>query len=1096
MNIDLFVVNDRISATATVNSSALSLAHSYMCPNNRSPPKSRNHSISRTGRQSIDCCSRSQDSVSYDNYIYQQQEEEEPVDIAVAEYSADDSMDSVESAESETDPTLGVSDEAVDAQTHRPLDDDMIGNVWVQVVHQLDAMQLMIYPDSDITTQFVDVSGYFGKNSKDQVWNAYATRFYSQLAVINKTITYWQSLLFAHFNEWTLVLSHQVEPGPATDFKKPHFPTRQCCCLDPLNVNNGLHFCYAYWVKMQRVAALTYNYLTRYFMGGSTIQNFTKVVRLTAYKDYANNQYYEQHHTSMIGSLCLELNRLRAVCKYDLLFPVKLEDQLYNRLNMVNIVEYASSWGVLTTQYNKLSPLIPATKLASIALLGDMNISTYQLAVQTSTDAISACLNKKKLLDKQREYKAKATANLVKIVLNNVCLPMSCMEELISGVLWRNNLAWRTTGYIEYVDLLLDKLALYFLGPRTGVIMDDISFRAKYTIDSDFKETLKSTFTTILSQYEALEEPDPSLDSLSSISLNSSSDDDDFNNSGHSGHGVIPDSTGVMSDDVDTLVTPENIIINIDDDDTEASRCQPEWNTPALHTQSKQAEYQQQCEHLRSLAIQVDAGLTATVLTSDNGDSFTANSHFARYAAHTMSELLMTRFYHMKYIHVPWKFTGQTPEEIHFKMNYMVTVRQFIKYWTHFRLVSPPEMLRDSAEVKYKSCIINDCEINWYKYYAAFISKLPNGLISTTNTKLLEVLRPYEKKNIIDQAGEELADMFEGNRTDGLHRGFADWLRLLLGGSIFASTLIEFTGDNSKYILQQNQTISNEEWFKQVNFPFMWYNGGRYHVYYNGAIHYAFNLPCDLATRMREQLKLYPDKCVKSTVPFLNNSSSEDVSAFKTYLRKEHQAVCSTNLFMDNHFYMGANLYTLQHAVRSTLEAVEQQQQQPAKLAEACVSKYTWFYDNLRLCNIDSDSEHDTGECDNENDGDNHNECDHHTYPIDQLPADPFYRSLVSQGAELLRESREQFIDTQTSMPLDDGDTFYDTLALWVIITQDNHAHNPTLAKAVRMGIIDTCAILLKMAETNTQQDVNLIQATQFFSYVKEMTQTYERQYI
>jgi hypothetical protein len=168
-------------------------------------------------------------------------------------------------------------------------------------------------------------------------------------------------------------------------------------------------------------------------------------------------------------------------------------------------------------------------------------------------------------------------------------------------------------------------------------------------------------------------------------------------------------------------------------------------------------------------------------------------------------------------------------------------------------------MLRDTAAGKYSRIMTTQCKFNWFKYYTSVTLKDTSKLVSTTSSKLIQVLRPFEKEPLADMAGQSMKVIFDYHRVDPRVRGYGDWLRLALAGSVFASSIPEFTTDNSKYILHHEQTLSNFNWFQKDNFPFIWYWGGRYHVYCNKILWHVFELPHDLLKNIKVQQNIAPE---------------------------------------------------------------------------------------------------------------------------------------------------------------------------------------------------------------------------------------------
>jgi hypothetical protein len=101
-----------------------------------------------------------------------------------------------------------------------------------------------------------------------------------------------------------------------------------------------------------------------------------------------------------------------------------------------------------------------------------------------------------------------------------------------------------------------------------------------------------------------------------------------------------------------------------------------------------------------------------------------------------------------------------------------------------------------------------------------------------------------------------------------------------------------------------------------------------------------------------------------------------------------------------------------------------------------------------------------------------------------------FYERSTKLGQDKLEELQVALSTTQV---VDDGDTFYDTLALWASICMDNHKQNKDLANAIMVGIKDSCDILLEKVARGTQKDSALLQVTAEIEQMKALTDEYEQ---
>jgi hypothetical protein len=99
----------------------------------------------------------------------------------------------------------------------------------------------------------------------------------------------------------------------------------------------------------------------------------------------------------------------------------------------------------------------------------------------------------------------------------------------------------------------------------------------------------------------------------------------------------------------------------------------------------------------------------------------------------------------------------------------------------------------------------------------------------------------------------------------------------------------------------------------------------------------------------------------------------------------------------------------------------------------------------------------------------------------------------LEAGTEALREAQSYCFPEPSA---DDGDTLYDTLALWACAVQENNLRDPLLAKAVRHAISESCSNLLDKAIRGAQTDVALAQATPQVEKMKRLVEEYEEKYI
>jgi hypothetical protein len=450
-------------------------------------------------------------------------------------------------------------------------------------------------------------------------------------------------------------------------------------------------------------------------------------------------------------------------------------------------------------------------------------------------------------------------------------------------------------------------------------------------------------------------------------------------------------------------------------------------------------------------------------------NSFVINSHFAYYTSVFLKDLGTRSYYRCKYPRERLQFEGKDDAEKSFKKEFFLALRTFLKIWCRHRRVSNTDMLRDTAGTKYPRSILTNAEYEWYKYYSHHVLKDPSKLTSTAASKLLKTLRPYEHESLTDVAGQNMDVLFEIHRTDPTHRGYADWLRLLLAGSAFAS-IPEFTGELSKYVLHQDQTLSCGTWFDLPDFPFLWYDGGRYHVYCNKKVWHVFDHSQDLMAYVEKKhfsvARGYLDERWLKPGSFSSGDGGDPQAAekaeaaLKKALANDARLVNKQNDF-DDHVYFDLEEEDLDGIKRELHRRLF-----PARVAESSAGP-------PRTGQPGGDDV-DVGDAD-----------DSHSFRS--------WDGWLEAGTEALREAQSYCFPEPSA---DDGDTLYDTLALWACAVQENNLRDPLLAKAVRHAISESCSNLLDKAIRGAQTDVALAQATPQVEKMKRLVEEYEEKYI
>jgi hypothetical protein len=976
-------------------------------------------------------------------------------------------------------------------------------------IAEVGVLKLPPLPDSDVAFAFPKTPTFFGSHPGDMEWNNFALEYYDALKAINKTVSYWCRLILHNAERWSAAVECYEEvayraylgewrPGDdcaslmrevlAERPRRPgegivrgvHVSTARCAELDPLDRRNGDHFCYYYWLRVMISATRSYRELCLYYLGAGTVQNYVKTVEMEGKRSggpSSDGRYLPAHRTALKLGLCLELNRLRLVCESPRICPLLPEAFEWQLEETARTMDYARGAGFVPRSLGlRRSPMIPYLYRAPPAAA----------AAAPRSDGEGG----------------EGGAGFPDVSF--APLPFSVLEELLAGLCWRSNVAWFTKSYHRYSNLLLDKLALCYAGPLGEDVADDQLFRTRagrYVKMS--KERYVALLKTALQgeshrparggasalACDALPPASPvpaapplsplsSLSSLSSISSSSSSssssdgggdDDDDPVGTG----GARGKEVGGMTVET-TCGGGEG-----DDRDDEGGRS------------DEGATKEREIEGITSaLAASLHCGRDAAV-----GACYLPSAAFLQYTSCVTYDLLLNAYYREKYPRRRWRPSARDREEFDFKCEYFSLLRSLFKAWFRHRLTSPNDMLRDTANEKYLACMATKAEVGWLAYYNKHVRERAGSarVVSSTVGKLLEALRPYENEDLLKVAGQPLDVMFGLHRADSAYRGFADWVRLLLAGSVF-SKIAEFVGENSKYVLHQDQTLSNSAWFEQDGFPFMWYVGGRYNVYVDGQILYANEVPYDFvshvvdrcgsegladlerrrggrgrgkslgeayAERLERSLRDRPEKEARAPAD-AEGPSNEDLASA---VAEDVRAVNAVSPF-DDHAYVEHDLSEL---VRKLGDIVD-------------VARYPFG-------SFESGGKPPDYACDPDGDGD----------------ADPGRGSLPPTVAEYVAVAEAGVTALESAAragpsfagAADDGDTLYDTLALWVMATLERSPPDSALPRILCGCIVDVCATLTeKYGGTDPRLDPSLKRAVPAVSKTWTFTRRFEEKYL
>lgn len=982
-------------------------------------------------------------------------------------------------------------------------------NGTAEIAFRAGHFSLPSIPDTDTTAPTVSIPRAFGRSVKDVKWDVFATRFYEALVVINQTVTYWHNLLWNHRDVWKKVIEDRIArlANPANDSVEQHEFHRckySCIKLDPFKVNTGMHFCYVYWLKIMIASTYSYQQLLKYYLGGSTVKNFIKTVHMKGYKDMGNGIYVSDCYASMRADLFVELNRLKLVCSAFKLYPINEEGFMYQHHETRDVVTYAKNYGLILSQQDRRCPVITSTRLCSairpIATTTNNNPTAQQVITKAKKGGNTSNTAAPPLLTT-----LEASKNIMKAISQQDRIPMSILEELLNGVLWRLNTTWHTSMYDKYLEHLMDKVALMYLGPSDDVIFDDVLFRQKVYINNEYVNPFKNELEKLVV--------------ASTPSLCPMVGDDNSHGSQELNVPIIDgDVNAAVIEDVEeedwSLGSPESSQQYFEEEEEEAESLD-HFDLLSLHEEDDNSIRSIQLKHpintthithtivketLSCLDDVVAKNLQAELQQTrlDNAGT-TTNTHgneardlmvnhtFAQYASTLCYDIHLNKYYRRKYPREKWIFTGKTDAEIAFKESYFAVIKMFFKCWCRHRRVSNTDMIRDTAGDKFSGSIVTKGEYEWFEYYARVHLRDVSKLVSTSTNKLLEILRPYEKDAVLKASGLELSSgggnsssnadtLFDLHRVQLEYRGYADWLRLVLSGSVFSSVLPNFNTAQSQFILHTNSdSLASSDWFRIPDFPFLWFNGGKYHVYCNGTLWYANDVPSDLLASVKKRVE---DTVNPLTIDFFKDESAKGNQEFAKFLTQECEK-CNVNNSWDDHIYVGSTMEEMRRLL----------------IKELFVSSSS--------SSSSVDDEDDGGYWDEEEDDVDTDEMNTLEGFINGSTASDHQQhcDMLTNATELkvtwmgIKKLEHVQYGIWAEPEADDGDTLYDTMALWVSIILGAGEEMTLIAQKIRDGIRESCNILLKKQDAGAQKDVPLIQMVNLVRYTLEMTDEYERQY-
>lgn len=771
------------------------------------------------------------------------------------------------------------------------------------------------FPDKDDDSILDFGSATFGMSAEKDEWIEFSKEYYSTLMRITSVIDYWANTLDGNKEEW----KKTWDSVPSFDLSEKHTYTKEeksrnhpcdleCFALDPSDIENGDHVCMIYYYKIMNASVILYDRLVQYYLAGSSINVFTRLVKLNYFRKKETGEYVPELTTTLCVDLFRALQKLRLICRFDFIFPRNLEDFVVGSCERREIVRRSFNYGSNPKKANK------------------KDCDFYEL---------------------------------------NYTKYFEVIDEFVGH--W--NSCYVDENFHPYVNLLLDRMALFYsAGVNQEIAIDDERY----------------------GEYVKIEE---------SASVRSCDEDDD------------------CDDDGEKLVG----------------------------------------SNVSSLETSPDSKFVPNFEASLRMDLFSRAFHKAL-------------FYNKKYPKIHW-YEFQKRHDVDpnakasEKNSYLSGLRKFIKLWIVYKLQTANDLLNEEIGNKYQANFVTEFESAWFTYYKREIEKTITYHASKTPKILLKAMKDKTCNSVIETSNLGLRVLLLRNKMDPKLRGYVDWLRLFLALNMFVEGCTKIASAESPFVLHVNQMGINYHWFAQENFPFLYYSGGRYHVYFNGCTVYAHEIPRDLMARIESEYR--------SNGKRFDSASRREKEVVVSSI---HDKCFRTVDICDNHWYLSSDVSNLIDKIDS--------------------NRTFSFYrrkENRRDLSANPNEEEKPKE-DDEKIG---------SAPVAEKPSPSETGS--SSVTDKIRNTERKVCDAVERMnsntndtrrrlfsnSVTDGDTIYDTLSIWICIVLER-MRSTELYATIKTGLVKSCDILISHVNNVTKSHESLKKNLNFIVDFKAKTKRIE----